>query len=212
MPKKETTLSFLAQFIPDGSFEMVEPYFRSHVIHFTITRERKTVLGDYRHPVTGKPHRISVNGSLNKFSFLITLLHELAHLLTFNQFGNRVSPHGDEWKGIYRQVLIPFLGKSFFPPDVEKALIAYLRDPAASTCGDPRLFKALAKYDEKSEDMVMVDELVDNQFFATEDGNIYQKIEKRRTRTKCRHVKTGRMYLFPGIAMVIVCDPKDLRS
>ena len=39
-------------------------------------------------------HRISVNGNLNKYSFLITLIHELAHLLTFTQYKNRVDPHG----------------------------------------------------------------------------------------------------------------------
>src|SRR4051812_26973172 len=123
MKKQETSIYLLERFLPEGSFELVAPFFKSHTIHLTLTHERKSVLGDYKHPFQGNPyHRISVNVNLNPYSFLITLLHELAHLLVYVHFKNNVSPHGKEWKTQFRHILIPFIGKGFFPRDVEKAL------------------------------------------------------------------------------------------
>lgn len=203
MKKQETPINLLQQFIPANTFELVAPFFRKHHIHLTLTHERKSVLGDYRFPTREYPqHRISVNVTLNQYSFLITLLHEIAHLLTFEHFGYRVSPHGREWKTQFRHILIPFMGKRIFPNDVEQALHAYLHNPAASTCTDPRLYKALYRYDEKKPGYKMVDELELNARFATDDGRIFQKIETLRTRSRCKEVRTGRMYLFQGIVEV----------
>lgn len=203
MGKQETSFSFLQKFLPPGTFDKVAPYFSSHVIHLTITHERKSVLGDYRHPSKDKPyHRISINANLNIYSFLITLLHELAHLTTYMHFKNTVSPHGREWKTQFRHILIPFLGQEIFPPLVEKALLAYIHNPAASTCTDPRLFKALYRYDEHKEGWLLLDDLELNGKFQTEDGQVFQKMEQLRTRSKCKDIKTGRMYFFMGIVEV----------
>ncbi len=89
-------------------------------------------------------HRISVNGNLNVYSFLITLLHELAHLLTFEQHGNRVQSHGREWKNIYGQLLDQFLKNKKFPPDIEKELLQSLKNPAATSCAEDDLLRVLA--------------------------------------------------------------------
>jgi hypothetical protein len=203
MSKQETPIRLLQNFIPEGSFELVAPYFQSHAIHLTLTRERKSVLGDYRNPTNDYPyHRISVNINLNKYSFLITLLHELAHLLAYVHFKHTISPHGKEWKTQFRHVLIPFIGKSFFPNDVEKALIAYIHNPAASTCTDPRLFRALYKYDEQKPGYKLVEDIEPGQWFETEDGDVYEKLEQLRTRSKCKNLNTGKIYLFQGIVEV----------
>ena len=81
MPKKESPLHSLSSFLPDGAYEGVAQYLQEYKVHLTVTRERKNILGNYRNKIFDKNHRISVNGNLNKYSFLITLLHELAHLL-----------------------------------------------------------------------------------------------------------------------------------
>lgn len=203
MKKKETSLTFLEHFLPPGAFVEVAPFFKTHTIHLTLTHERKSVLGDYRNPIPSEPyHRISINATLNPYSFLITLLHELAHLLTFVHFQHSVSPHGKEWKTQFRHLLIPFIAKKLFPSDVEKALLAYVHDPAASTCTDPALFKALYRYDTKEPGEKLVDEIAPNNYFQTDDGQIYQKLEKIRTRTRCKNVQSGRIYLFQGIVEV----------
>lgn len=181
---------------------MVMPYFRQHTIYLNLTRERKSVLGDYRNPTKDYPyHQISININLNPYSFLITLLHELAHLLTYEHFKNKVSPHGSEWKTQFRHVLIPFIGKGIFPKDVEKALIAYIHNPAASTCSDINLFKALYRYDEAKPNHLLVDELEVGQWFES-DGRFFEKVEELRTRSKCMELTTGKMYLFQDIVEV----------
>jgi len=202
MKKQEKSVNYLSQFLPDGAYDLVAPFFKSHVIHLSLTHERKSVLGDYRTPTKEHPeHRISINANLNPYSFLVTLLHELAHMFTFIQYGHKAAPHGPEWKEKYRHTLTPFLGKQIFPPDVERALHAYLQDPAASTCADPRLFKALYRYDERETGQKLVDQLPQNALFVY-DGQTYQIIERRRTRIKCKNIQNGKMYLFPGIAEV----------
>ena len=203
MKKQETSISFLEQFLPRGAFDEIAPFFKTHTIHLTLTHERRSVLGDYRNPVPDSPHhKISINTNLNPYSFLITLLHELAHMLTFVHFQHKAQPHGKEWKTQFRHILIPFMGKRFFPADVEKALYAYLHNPAASTCTDAELYKALYRYDEHKPGFKLVDDLGVNQYFETEDGNLYQTVEKLRTRTKCRNISNGKLYLFQGIAEV----------
>jgi SprT protein len=203
MKKQETSIAFLQQFLPNGAFEQIAPFFMTHTIHLTLTHDRKSVLGDYRNPVPDTPyHRISINANLNPYSFLITLLHELAHLFTFEHFGFKAPPHGKEWKTQFRHILIPFMGKRFFPSDVEKALLAYLHNPAASTCTDTHLYKSLYKYDDHKPGFKLVDDVGLNQYFETEDGEVYQKLEKLRTRTRCRNLGTGKVYFFQGIVEV----------
>src|SRR6478736_809583 len=114
---KEHPMHALAAFLPGNCFDKVVYYLHHYKVHLTVTRERKSVLGDYRNAVHGKNHRISVNGNLNQFSFRIRLLHELAHLLTHEKQGHRVASHGKEWKAIYGQLLAAFLQHDIFPAD-----------------------------------------------------------------------------------------------
>ena len=122
MPKKQVPLNTLEEYLPENCCEEVIHYLNKYKVQLTVTRQRQSILGDYRHAHMGKSHRISVNGNLNKYSFLITLLHELAHLFTFDNYGNRVQPHGKEWKNIFSQLLSSFISKKIFPNDIEKAL------------------------------------------------------------------------------------------
>ena len=203
MKKQEKEVNYLEQFLPPGTYHQVAPFFKTHTIHLSITHERKSVLGDYRTPTREIPqHRISINANLNPYSFLITLLHELAHMLAFIKYGRNAAPHGKEWKNEFKHTLIPFVGKNYFPPDVEKALLNYLQNPAASTCTDPHLYKALYKYDDKKQGYKLVGEVPVNAFFETEEGHLFQKIEKLRTRSRCKNIATGRMYLFQEIIEV----------
>src|SRR6187402_2328376 len=148
MPKKEAPLEYLRQFIPAGSAQLVLDYLNHYLVHLTITRERKSVLGDYRHATAGSNHRISVNGNLNQYSFLITLIHELAHLVTFMEYGNQVQSHGKEWKQLYRKMLEEFLKLKVFPDDILSALKKNLHNLPASSCADEDLMRVLKRYDQ----------------------------------------------------------------
>ncbi len=198
MSKREAPISQLQQFLPPGTYEPVLSYLQQYKVHLTIARERVSILGDYRHPVQGYNHRISVNGNLNTYSFLITLLHELGHLLTFERFGNRVASHGREWKIIYGQLLAQFLKNKTFPEDIEKVLIDSLHNPAATSCAETDLVRVLRRYDMDNSQR-FVEEIPENGSFRTPDGKVFRKGMKLRKRYKCIEVKTGRVFLFSPV-------------
>lgn len=199
MPKKEVPINHLQQYLPPGTGDAVMAYLHQHKVHLTIARERKSILGDYRHRTHAANHRISVNGNLNHFSFLITLLHEIAHLLTFEQYGRRVQAHGREWKNIFGQLLQQFLLHKIFPPDVERELLLSLKNPAASSCAEDGLLRVLRKYDTNGSGFLLVEELPANSLFRIKDGRVFRKGEQLRKRFKCTEVKTGKVYLFSPV-------------
>ncbi len=204
MPKKEAPIASLQDYLPPQTFEKVLRYLQVHQVHLTITPGRRTILGDYRHRTRDRNHRITVNGNLNEYAFLITLLHELAHLLQFEQYGNRVLSHGREWKSIFGKLLDDFLSNRIFPPDIQKALEASIHNPAASSCGDEGLLRTLKKYDKTDSGLVMVEQLEKGSLFKTPDGKLFRKDEKLRKRFKCTEVGTGKQYLFSPVYEVEV--------
>lgn len=204
MPKQEAPLHQLKQYLPEGSFDEVSNYLLQYKVQLTITRERKSVLGDYRNSFADKNHRISVNGNLNPYAFLITLLHELAHLFTYERFGHRVSAHGQEWKNEYSKILALFLLKKIFPPDIQKTLFKTLENPAASSCADTSLLRVLHKYDVKKEGTSLIEMLPTGTVFKIKGGREFKKAEKVRKRFKCLEVATGKIYLFSPVYEVYV--------
>lgn len=199
MPKKEVPFSTLQDYLPPDTYEPVMLYLRQYKVHLTVARERKSILGDYRHRTQQSHHRISVNGNLNKYSFLITLLHELAHLVTFEQYSNRVAAHGKEWKVIYGQLLHQFLQHNIFPADIEIELKQSLQNPAASSCAEDGLLRVLRRYDEKKNNNLMIEDLPLLSLFRIADGRVFQKGNKLRKRFKCTEVATGKIYLFSPV-------------
>ena len=185
-------------YLPEGSFEEVSQYLLQYKVQLTITRERKSVLGDYRNSLVNKNHRISINGNLNKYSFLITLLHELAHLFTYEQFGHRVAAHGQEWKNEFSKILAQFLLKKIFPLDIQKALYKTLQNPAASSCADTYLLRILHQYDKKIEALSL------GTVFKIKGGREFKIAEKVRKRFKCVELTTGKVYLFSPVYEVQV--------
>jgi SprT protein len=203
MPKEKVDFSALASYVPDGSFESVLQYIIDYKVQLTVTRSRSSVLGDYRHAHAGKTHRISVNGDLNKYSFLITLLHEIAHLITFEKHGNRVQPHGQEWKILFGNLLSVFIQKNIFPDDVQQILLRSINNPAASSCGDEKLLRVLKKYDERKKGIFFVEQITQGEKFKIKGNRIFEKGEKIRKRFKCKEIATGKWYLFSPVSEVI---------
>lgn len=196
---RESTWDALRSYLPDGSLDEVLGFIHQYHVHLTITRARKSVLGDYRNAHSGKNHRISVNGNLNPYAFLITLLHELAHLLTYEQHGHRVLAHGAEWKDAFSRLLAGFVRKGIFPADIRAALLATIANPAASSCADDRLMKVLRNYDPKREGILILEELEDGQWFVIPGGRVFMKGPRLRKRFRCTEIKTGLTYLFSPV-------------
>lgn len=199
MAKQEAPLHQLKNYLPEGSFDEVANYLLHYKVQLTITRERQSVLGDYRNAHQDKNHRISVNGNLNPYAFLITLLHELAHLFTHELFGHKVQAHGPEWKNEFSKVLAQFLAKKIFPLDIQQTLFKTLQNPAASSCADTALLRVLHKYDKKKDGVILMEALPAGARFSIKGGRIFTKEEKVRKRFKCKEVATGKIYLFSPV-------------
>lgn len=204
MAKVHHPLEALAEFLPPNTFEPVAVYIQQYKVHLTITRERKSILGDYRNAHSNKNHRITVNGNLNRYSFLITLLHELAHLLTFEKHANRVQAHGREWKNIFGELLAQFIQKKVFPGDIEKELVLSLGNPAASSCAEDGLMRILRGYDPKKAGRMLVEEIPLQTIFRLKDGRMFKKGEKLRKRYRCEEVGSAKVYLFSPVYEVEV--------
>jgi SprT protein len=212
MPKEKVPLNTLRAYLPPNAFDPVEALLQKHRVQLTVTKNRATILGDYR-PANGiQGHRISVNGGLNPFAFLITLLHELAHLNTFLEYGHRIAPHGPEWKRQFGNLLNEYIKSNLFPSDIRVALEKTLKNPAASSCGDLELMRVLDRYSPAKPDLKRIEELESGSRFQIKGGRTFIRGEKRRTRYLCEEVGVGKQYLFPAIyAVRVILDVGENR-
>lgn len=170
---------------------------------FKISKGRTTKLGDYRHPFRSQGHKISVNNNLNPYAFLVTTVHEFAHLLTWNDHKNKVKPHGEEWKRNFKKMMHPFLEQEIFPEDIRLAVATYLNNPSAASCTDLRLSRALKKYDVRQENKIHLEQLPLHAVFGFRDGRKFRKEEKIRKRYRCTCLGDGKVYLFNPLAEVM---------
>jgi SprT protein len=188
-------------FLPSGTEMLVAEMIIVNKVHITVTKHRATKLGDYRPPMHGKGHRITLNKSLNPFSFLITFVHEVAHLTCWNQYQNKVAPHGKEWKEHFKQQMKPFLSHHVFPEKVMHALSNYMQNPAASSCADVTLLKALQ--DHQPEDgLLNLEDLPENQVFVLDGNKTFRKGPLERKRFRCFNLVNKRYYFVNALARV----------
>lgn len=159
-----------------------------------IVNERLTRHGDYRKAMNGK-HEITVNGSLNKYRFLITLIHEIAHLVAFEKFGRNIKPHGNEWKYVFQQLMVPYIRPEIFPNQLLPLLARHFRNPSASSDTDTTLSLALKQFD-KQNDKNYVFEIPYGSIFRIKNGKVFKKIAVRTKRYECLEMSSGRLYLF----------------
>lgn len=195
-------ITVLSNYLPPDAAPVIARWIDYFECEFKISRNRSTKHGDYRHPYKGDGHRISVNYDLNPYAFLITTVHEFAHLLTWNEHKRKVKPHGQEWKGNFKRMMRPFFEQSIFPPDILKAIQNYLENPAASSCVDLNLYRMLKQYDKKPEGISSMEKLPMNSKFSLPDGRIFRKVSLVRKRYRCVEIKTGAIYLFNALSEV----------
>nr|WP_036675265.1 MULTISPECIES: SprT-like domain-containing protein [Pedobacter] len=198
MVEKEKILS---QYMPVAAAPIIAKWIDYFQCEFKISKGRATKLGDYRHPFKEAGHKISVNNNLNAYAFLVTTVHEFAHLLTWNDYKNKVKPHGNEWKHNFKRMMVPFLEQSIFPEDLKKAIVSYLNNPSAASCTDLKLSRALKRYDVLA-DVSRLEELPLHAVFRIKDGRQFKKGEKLRKRYRCVCLDNGNVYLFNPLAEV----------
>jgi SprT protein len=192
--------SILGKYIPEPSVPLITEWIYHFNFKLKIKKSRQSRYGDYMPPVKGKNHQITINNDLNPYAFLLTLVHEIAHLLCFERHGNRVKPHGQEWKDCFKELMRPFMRLDIFPDDVRTAIINYMQDPAASSCSDLPLMRVLKKHD-KNKDLHLLETLALHTEFIYGE-RVFIKGPKNRTRYRCQEKGTKQVFLFSGLAEV----------
>ncbi len=190
-----------AKYIPEAAVDYCWNIWQTHQFKFTITKPRNSKLGDYSYQLLNG-HTITVNGNLNPYAFMVTYLHEVAHMLVRKKYIRRKLPHGQEWKDTFVEVLKPVMHPLILPKDIIAALESYCKNPTASTGGHKLLSTTLRKYDpETSQNLLTLDKLNLGELFLL-NKKVFQKGELRRTRYYCTEVKTNKKFLVIGTAPV----------
>lgn len=202
MNLSELTRAF-SRYVPSAALETCIDWIVEHRIAVRITRSRTSKFGDYRPPSDGKGHRISINHDLNKYAFLITFTHEVAHLVSFRKFRHKADPHGAEWKAEFRRLLMPFIREGVFPRDLIEAIQHYISNPAATSCTDIGLVRALARYDRRDERWKFLEDIALNTPFVIRSGRMFIKGEKLHKNYCCTCVKSKHKYVINPLTEVM---------
>lgn len=197
----------LEKYIPEKAVPATVELIKLTNAHVKVVNERATRHGDYRRLPNGQ-HIITVNASLNKYKFLITLIHELAHLIAFSKYGRAIKPHGKEWKLTFKELMTPFIHPAIFPKRLLPLLLNHFKNPSASSDTDAKLSLALKEYDKKT-DKNYIFEVPHGSIFRIYNGKIFKKGNKRVKRYECLEVSTGRVYLFQPNAEVELIHLKN---
>jgi hypothetical protein len=184
----------LSKYIPENAVKPVFDLIVANQVHLKIVNQRVTRHGDYRRGKNGK-HEITVNANLNKYKFLITLIHEISHLVAFEKFGRTIKPHGDEWKYSFQRLMVPFIRPEIFPSSLLPLLARHFKNPSATSDTDATLSLALKQFDDQN-DKNFIFEIPYGSVFSIPNGKIFKKIALRVKRYECVEIKTGRIYLF----------------
>ena len=191
----------LSEYIPQAFVPYVHDLLCSTKVLFRIVPPRKTKLGDFRKPLNGKSiPQITVNNNLNPYAFLITTLHEIAHLHTYLRYGHSVKPHGKEWKYEFQQMLLPLISAQKFPETLKLCLKNTITNTKASSFSDIPLNRALREFDRDKKGCHL--EKIELGKHFTLNKKMFKKGKLRRTRYLCKEISSGKSYLVHALAEV----------
>jgi SprT protein len=197
----EKIYSTLQAHLPLPSLQYCYTLWHETPFQLKITRTRQTKVGDFTSKRSIVHPRITLNHELNPFLFLITYIHEVAHLRVHLQFGNRADPHGEEWKMSFRKLMQPMLDLNVFPENIFYELERHMANPKASSFADSALTKVLRLYDKDAGQYATLSDIPEGSLFHFQ-GRFFKKGKIRRTRVLCHEVKTKRHYLVPADVLV----------
>ena len=187
------------KYIPKLSVNLVKNLIKEENLTIKIVKIRKTKHGDFKKFVNGSS-QITLNLIENKYRFLITLIHELAHFRVNKNSNFKKAPHGSEWKNTYKLLMLPFLNNTIFPDNVLSKLAKHMKNPSATTDSDIDLVISLSKYDKHNDSVFLFDVL--NESLFEFNNQTYKKIGKLRKRYICMDIIKNKKYLFSPVTRV----------
>lgn len=198
---EQKVLTILQHHLPQPAVAYCLQLWREKPFTLKIKKSRLTKIGDF----TSKGHaarpQITLNSDLNPYSFLVTYIHEVAHLFVFLNFSRNVEPHGEHWKYAFRRLMNPMLNPEIFPEEVLIPLMDHMENPKASSFADQVLTKALRGFDADAKEIILLSDLPEGSIFKLHD-RYFKKGKLRRTRVICKELQSKRDYLVPAEAEV----------
>ena len=191
------SLSLLEKYLPENCWSPLKKWFGDYTIHIKITRGRNSKLGDYR-KMRDLSHQITINSTLQPQLFFFVLTHELAHLIAFEKFGNRISPHGAEWKNTFSTMLLESI--SIYDEDLKSIILKFSKSPKANFMSSPDLVRYFHIEDYEDESSYIEDLEIQDQFIYRKQ--IYIIEEKRKKNYLCIQLDTDKKYIFKPLARV----------
>ena len=195
------SVSVLEKFLPENALPYLKIWFGSYPCHLKITKNRNSKLGDYR-KLPDKSHQITVNGTLEPQLFFFVLTHELAHLIAFEKYGRRISPHGAEWKQTFREMLLESL--TVYAEDLRPIIQKFSKSPKANFMASPDLVKYFHRPEEDDE-QTFIENLKKGELFEYKK-EIFVIEETTKKRYLCRNLKSGLKYKVNTLAQVRKID------
>lgn len=188
--------------LPLRSYPLLFELTKFHEVDFIIVKSRKSKLGDFK---TAKNKlicpRISINGNLNPYAFLITFLHEWAHYLVWKEGHLYSKPHGNLWKTNFKKLILLMIENEIFPQEISASLLIHIQNPKASSTTDINLYKALSFFDTEIQGKY-IDELMDGDFFKIRNNLIFKREKKLKKRILCTNMSNQKKYLFNPVYKV----------
>ncbi|MDR6371475.1 hypothetical protein J2795_002738 [Chryseobacterium bernardetii] len=191
----------LEKYLPQNTLKYLRIWFADYYIHIKVTRNRNSKLGDYR-KLPDNSHEITVNSTLTPQLFFFVLTHELAHLIAFEKYGRKISPHGNEWKETFRNMLLQSL--EIYDEELKPIIIKFSKSPKANFMASPDLVRYF--HTEKQDDTLQfIEELKKGEFFIYRNEKyLLEGLVKKNY--LCKNLATGRKYSFKPLARVEKCS------
>lgn len=186
----------LKKYLPLNTSGYVLELLLKYPVKFKIVNPRKSKLGDFRASNKSGHCQITVNKDLEPLNFLITTVHEIAHLYNWMEFKGKISPHGKEWKNEYKKLFQPLLNTECLLEEEIKILKSHLSNPKASSCSDTKLTNYFRK-----EGVKRVEELPIGSSFIL-NGRTFTSEKKLRKRFLCLEQESKRKYYVNGLAEI----------
>ena len=196
----ERVFTILQTHVPATALEYCINLWKQSRFDLKVTKSRQTKVGDFTSRRTKNHPRITLNNDLNPYLFLVTYVHEVAHLRVYLQYGNSVDPHGEQWKTTFTDLMVPLLWENVFPDEILHELRRHMINPKASSFADTILTQAFRKFDRNTSQMEL-SEVPEGSIFRLQE-KYFKKGKLRRTRVLCRELQSKRDYLVPADALV----------
>jgi len=198
------SIKVLEKFLPEKALPYLKIWFGSYPCHLKITKNRNSKLGDYR-KLPDKSHQITVNGTLEPQLFFFVLTHELAHLIAFEKYGRRISPHGAEWKQTFREMLLESL--TVYAEDLRPIIQKFSKSPKANFMASPDLVKYF-HVPKEDDEQTFIENLKKGELFEYKK-EIFVIEETTKKRYLCKNIKSSRKYYFRNLAQVKKLKSED---